>query len=260
MAYETSGSLTTDKRTVSDQASWATQTEWEAYQSAQNVNITSGTVKLADYTPPDSTVAWYDASQLTGYSDGDTVSTFDDFSGNGNAATSGAGVYRASGINSKPAIEFGGSNSYDMPTFLDGASSAEVIGVIDSVSSSSIGAVFSYTNSSSNPAYIYEGSWYQSFARDARDSTPQPSGYDQPLIINVVSSDNFRMRQNNSDLVNSTTGNFTTATIYTPELGGFSSAYFSGEISEMLFYDSELTTTQRDNEHQRLADKWGISI
>lgn len=47
MPFANQGTLTTDKRTVAVSTEWATQTDWEAYQSKNEINITNGTLKLA---------------------------------------------------------------------------------------------------------------------------------------------------------------------------------------------------------------------
>lgn len=52
--YPSNGSLTTDKRTVDDSATWDSQAEWEAYQEAMDVEIVNGAVQLADVAIPDS--------------------------------------------------------------------------------------------------------------------------------------------------------------------------------------------------------------
>jgi len=75
MAYETSGSLTTDERETSDEVSWDTQTEWEAYQSATNVDITDGVVSLdTTSTIPDSVASHMDLAYMMDEGSGTTLS------------------------------------------------------------------------------------------------------------------------------------------------------------------------------------------
>lgn len=62
-----------------------------------------------EFSPADVTglAAWYDATQITGLADGDTVATWADLSGNGITMTGyGTPAYRTSGMNGKPAVEF----------------------------------------------------------------------------------------------------------------------------------------------------------
>lgn len=49
MAFESDGNLTTDKKS-GDSFGWDTQTEWEAFQSKQDININSGVLELAQST------------------------------------------------------------------------------------------------------------------------------------------------------------------------------------------------------------------
>lgn len=51
MSYEPSGELTTDERQVGTSTEWDTQSEWEAYQSLNNLQIENGVVKLASAIP-----------------------------------------------------------------------------------------------------------------------------------------------------------------------------------------------------------------
>lgn len=46
--YPSDGTLTTDKRTVDDSATWASQSEWAAYQSATDTEVVDGAVQLVD--------------------------------------------------------------------------------------------------------------------------------------------------------------------------------------------------------------------
>lgn len=61
MPFEDSGTLTTDKRTVDVSTEWATQTDWEAYQLINGINITTGTLKLAEVSviPTTGDYQWY---------------------------------------------------------------------------------------------------------------------------------------------------------------------------------------------------------
>ncbi|MGE4285334.1 MAG: LamG-like jellyroll fold domain-containing protein [Phycisphaerae bacterium] len=68
---------------------------------------------LAAY-PATNPAFWLDATALTGFSDGDTVSTWPDISGGGNDAVSpGDPTYRADALNGRPVIEIAGSSDTD---------------------------------------------------------------------------------------------------------------------------------------------------
>lgn len=71
----------------------------------------------ADWTPASKSglVVWWDASQLTGLSDTDPITSITDYSGNARHATSSGtnrALYKTSVQNGKPGILFDGSNDY----------------------------------------------------------------------------------------------------------------------------------------------------
>jgi len=118
MAYETSGSLTTDERETSDEVSWYTQTEWEAYQSATNVDITDGVVQLASTIPDSGVSRWtFDAADTES---GTALDSWGNNDGTINGATTGV-----SGANetytTDEAYSFDGADDYvDFGAFGDG--------------------------------------------------------------------------------------------------------------------------------------------
>lgn len=59
MSYASEGTLKTDKREVAESETWESQTDWEAYQSVSNIEITNGTLLLSEQSFPDSGVARY---------------------------------------------------------------------------------------------------------------------------------------------------------------------------------------------------------
>lgn len=59
MAFPSSGSLLTDRRETAISETWETQTDWEAYQSISSIEITNGTLQLAEVTIPDGDIHRY---------------------------------------------------------------------------------------------------------------------------------------------------------------------------------------------------------
>jgi len=60
MPYSDNGTLTTDKRTVNEETSWSSQSDWAAYQSAEDVEIVDGAIQLAEGPAiPDSELSDY---------------------------------------------------------------------------------------------------------------------------------------------------------------------------------------------------------
>lgn len=48
MSYNPSGNLVTDKRVIEESSGWDTQTEWEAYQSKNQISIIDGILQLSE--------------------------------------------------------------------------------------------------------------------------------------------------------------------------------------------------------------------
>lgn len=56
--YESDGSLTTNKLTIDDTGGFNSQSEWEAYQSVNSVEIVDGAVQLAEFIPDSGVSRW----------------------------------------------------------------------------------------------------------------------------------------------------------------------------------------------------------
>ena len=72
----------------------------------QEITVDGDVVFTSQLDLPNNAVHHYDISQLTGFSDGDPVTTIPDLVGS--ADLSGTGTYRSSAINGNPAIELDG--------------------------------------------------------------------------------------------------------------------------------------------------------
>lgn len=102
MPYYTEGTLTTDTREIAVSETWDSQSDWEAYQSASQVEITSGVVQLASI--PDSGVSRWrfeqDATDSWGTNDGNV---------------NGASFDSDSAVNEYAASFDGSDDSIDVP-------------------------------------------------------------------------------------------------------------------------------------------------
>ena len=109
--YNESGNLVTDSREIATSETWASQSDWEEYQEKNDIEIDGDTIKLAEFVLPENDYVSYqfDARTLTGYSDNDAVTSWEDTRVS-NETVTGSGTYKTEGINSHPAIELDGSN------------------------------------------------------------------------------------------------------------------------------------------------------
>lgn len=74
--YESSGELTTDKRSVATSETWETQTDWEAYQSKDSIRINSGVLEL-DYAIPPSVEHYWPVDEGSGSTIADNEGSID---------------------------------------------------------------------------------------------------------------------------------------------------------------------------------------
>lgn len=79
MPYTSSGSLTSSKLQIDDSDGWSTQADWEAYQSAQGIEIINGSVQLAETAIPASVIDNFEASDADPagvYETGQTIADY----------------------------------------------------------------------------------------------------------------------------------------------------------------------------------------
>jgi len=236
-----------------------------------DVSGISGEISLQGYqygaAIPDSVVLQLDAQALSGYSDGDTVSTWPDESGEGNDATNGTSVYRASGFNGYPSVEFDGTDdNYDLPAFLDGVSSAEVMVVLelsnDPPNSGETGLWGFSTRGDGNISHypFEDGQIYENWGRDSRVADVSPAvSEDSPHIYNVASGSDYRAWQNDTQIFSSTSSSVAFAD-YLLGSSGDETTWLNGNIAELVVYTPELDSSTRSDERSRLASKWDITF
>lgn len=117
--YPSNGSLTTDKRTVDDSITWDSQSDWEAYQSASNVEIVDGSVQL-----PFSPVPLAVESLWEFEDDSDTSTAVDSI--DGNPLSLDSPVYDSTASVGDLAILFDGDDTAAAGTSFDWTSGGSV--------------------------------------------------------------------------------------------------------------------------------------
>lgn len=116
MPYVPDGTLVTDKRTINDSDGWDSQSEWEAYQSANGVEIVSGAVELAEVVIPDA------ANHLWRMDEG-SGDVLDDSVGGVPATLVDGGWTTGSGYSGGAATTYDGTDDYgqtDSPISING--------------------------------------------------------------------------------------------------------------------------------------------
>ena len=212
-----------------------------------------------------------DASSMT-FSSGTTVSAWLDKSGNGNNGTANTGVaWAASGMGTNlPAMTFTNSQWFLGNISITG-STMTVFGVISMSASSPFAArmialAAPNANDYNNPAYVgilrqssnnmgpYRNGNYPSVTFSYNTPTLLSTWYDG---TNANISANGALTPSSS----ASSGNFTIssyALAANTNLGDIGAASFYGYMSEIIIYNSSLSTSQRQQVEGYLSWKWGL--
>ena len=239
------------------------------------------TAPAAHATPVNdsSLLAWFDAGQLTGLSNGDPVSTWTDASGNGNHATASAAykepTYITGALNGLPVVRFDASD--------DGLAVNPAIQVYPGFSGSdySIFVVFNYrgTDTTSGRRAVqgsenwaigpYEGRIVHLVPDGALWVTDPPPGGSAPLATQyryficeaTTTATRSRFRVDGEDETSNTGYDYRGWPNYvflgTDGLTGDSQP-LDGDIAEVLIYNRVLTAVERNRVGVYLENKYGL--
>lgn len=216
---------------------------------------------------------WLDASAITGLSDGDPVTTWEDQSSNGFDATQATAdnkpTYQTNELNGKPVVRFDGTND------LLSTSSVSVVGddgtwtvfaVSDLTGGTGAQTIVDHDNLTRIAQFLrYSAGSAQAIAFNEAggaftDSESHGAGFD--VISSVRSALAVQV------FVNGTSGGSTATTgiaISGSEIvrigsRGASGAHLAGDIAEVLIYSAALSTADREAVEEYLASKYGITL
>jgi len=220
---------------------------------------------------------WLDANQITGLANGAAVSAWNDSSGFGHHAAQASSTlrptYQASSVNGRPAVRFDGSNDYlTNSTFnpLGGRNGVTAFVVYRSLTSSGNHVGFSegarnvnqqmYSNGTY--AYATAGNYGRVSSSTSTAVTLWNSVYDGTQSGNAA---RLRLFLNGTQRTMNFTGTIPAALNNTSsyEVGrpqGTSSAYWFGDIAEVIVYGRSLSEGERVNVQSYLSDKYSLGI
>lgn len=231
----------------------------------------AGAFSPADLDP----ALWFDADAITGLVDGDPVQTWSDGSGNDRHATQATAaarpVYKTAMVNGLPAVRFDGvDDNLATPAFAQSTvwtafvvvkrlSGTDVASLVDSDSSGGIRIAqhIRYANASNagSVAFNTAGSPFPDEEAVTATSWSVLSAVRQPTAIAVF--------------VNGTSGS-SSATTGTPASGtqpvmlgrwlGDAIQHTHGDIAEIIYYPTALSTSDQADVRQYLGDKYGITV
>jgi hypothetical protein len=279
MAFNSNGTIQTNKLTINDTDGWSTQTEWEAYQSKDAIQITNGVVKLDESSavPQNGLINRYIASDIIA-SDGDSVTSWID--NVGSVDLTGSGTYVASGYNGNAAVSFNSTSTlegFETPSsewstsWSNGDYSFVVIAEPREFQPTNDPR--SYLNDNRNGSQIAHGL--------GDNSTEGILGYkDGNNWLNVVNTQATLDETNlmiwsrdtaSSDIIGNINGNEGTANITVEDFSSRDNGlarrpttnnadHFNGNIYEVLIYDRKLTTQERSDLETYSSNTYGVSI
>lgn len=242
----------------------------------------------AGFSPPSGCRLWVKSDQITGLSDGEPVTTWEDQSGNSNDLIGGDGTsptYQTNEINSLPAIRFDGTDDFlekSSPTGLDGGTGLTIIIAVKQSASSDDTYLAKWD-------YQTQGSWaWQTKSGDAQNMTcyiasslTDAGGNNQVstgasltntwFVLSMVydgsqgtNTDRVKFYKNGTITSLSTSGTLSTsltsctATLKVGKFGGTLPRVYAGDFAEIFIFDSALGTTDRESVEDYLLAKYGL--
>ena len=219
-------------------------------------------------------VLWLDANDRTTVTlSGSTVTQINDKSGNGNNTSSSTGTvsYAATGLNGFPAFSFNATGGFRGPTSITGTTlTAFTVATLNSGVNYN-GRLFGLANATQND-YAYATTGQPFFCRNGgpnvsgyRNNTYmsyQTNTFDTPFIGTsqfTGSSNITSINGTSGTAVADANGSFS-ITKYGFGCEGFSDSGINwyGYCSEMILYNSLLSTAQQKQVEGYLAQKWGL--
>lgn len=262
MTFLTSGNLITDKQTIQTSFEWNTQTEWEAYQSNTDIQIDSGVLKLADWTPDQiaSLAHWYDATQISG-SDGDAIGTWTDQEGTENLTESTSSkkpTLRTDGINGLNTLEFDGSDDRLNKNFADISQPYQIFAIYQKRSSGTQEKLFDGTTDAALYEEFNRSSNRSMLAGGTRQSGSSGTTNAQVLTTLFNGASSVARIDGTQDISGDVGSNALDGlTVGANRADGQHGDY---DVGEVLVYDADLSDTNRNSVETYLSDKWGITI
>lgn len=232
------------------------------YLRVQSQN--NGIVAVTD-TPgsdiPDSAIARYDAQSLSGFSEGDTVSTWPDEEGTFDA-TGSAPTYRTSGINGHASVEFDGTDDSLTVDSTNWDSISQPITVFIVLE------MLGKQNSTTHPAGdANDGNDECHIANTAADEKWNAYAGSNNFGSTVTSISLVSARFDGSNSViredgsQTGSGNSGAGGLDDYCIGSWGSVrHWDGYIGEIVVCDAGLTDSEMADEESRLAGKWDITI
>ena len=262
--------------------------------SAQVIRANPFYVKAntASFSPSDISglKLWVKADEISGLSDGDPVSTWNDNSGVSNTLTSSSTarpIYKTSILNSLPVVRFDGSNdvmSKSSPSGVTNISGMTIFLVVKQASLSTnqvYATVWDYAtqgcwafqtgdvNSDEMTLYIAENITSAGSNHASSTDANLTAGFYLIALVydgSLTNANRVKIYKNGSATTTGPDGGSTIATTLTSatadlrlgQFGGSLTRNFNGDMAEVIIYNSALGSTDRGNVESYLRTKWNV--
>lgn len=207
---------------------------------------------------PSTAFVQYNAQELTGFSDGDPVSTWQDESSNAYDATAGTSpTYRASAINGNPAVEFNSSNNEYLDVAFGQSYSHKLVTI----------AVIDWVDAGQSQHRYLSGlnDWFEHFEWDgpwglwADDGISGGTAQEQPtLYTGIWDNSNSILRIDGTQVATGLTQDNTPEGLTLGARQDQSGSFWNGDIGFIEIHDpapSDISARE-----QEVADAWGITL
>jgi autotransporter-associated beta strand protein len=226
------------------------------------LGLSLGTSLAADPAGVTGAKLWLDAAQLAGLTDGQTVSTWTDMSGNGNNATlsKGAPKYRANVLNGQPVMRFTTADMFATANLSAQFPSAATLFIVATINSTSYD--FLYTGSAWNEWWRYggNGNSYPAIFRNPRinDYCTMP-GTGTRLFTVSSSASAWRM---SIDGVSKgvVSGSYSAGGVQNIPGNANEASPCACDIAEVIEFNRVLTSAEESAVNIYIANKYGLAI
>jgi len=214
---------------------------------------------------------YYDAAEITGLSNGQTVAPFNDATANNeNLSATNTPAYQSSTINGEPGVVYTRTNDdfHSKPTFNSGFPSDPVhIWVVynPTNSLSSEHGLFTFADSNTSPSPYLSlrfGSRDEYSTRDSGGNTStggSPSSDPQIILLRYTGS-STQVAVDGSDIINGGSGTLNASGLYQGTRDAGTGRTAGGEIPFSAVYDSSDANYAETDVLNYLSNRFGISI
>lgn len=224
---------------------------------------------------------WFDADAISGLADGDSVSQWDDLSGTDRHATQATSsrqpTYKAGIQNGRPIVRFDGGDAIQTAATqvvgADGTWSA--FAVARRTGGSGVGSIVHHDNTRTVATYVRVAQMLRSnsgslesiaFNSSVSAFTDSAGAHGSGFFVGSAVHSTTQIEAFVNGTSNGATSTSGTAEVDTTHValgaavdgGQGPTAFLTGDIAEVIIYDSALSSTDRASVESYLSAKWGV--